>query len=228
MKLKYLIFTGALVVLTLFACQKEDSVAEPTCPECWDREMVCVDLQCECPEGSIENWFEAWAPYEDSIPYRKFCIEPTPYTFIGEFEPIACLDTFAITFPWEPLTQIDSLSTSGSGPMQTFLLKLEQPSKLLRGSSFPYSLRYNEVGELELDLRGLFPNTGGLYMRAKSCFEFDAEGNQIGNAGIHFEGVFIHPDTIRGQLLVGAWGTLEHLNGVQPLDLIRTVPYEED
>jgi|UPI0005922A47 hypothetical protein len=227
MKLKHLIFTGALVALTLFACKKEDPVAEPTCPECWDREMVCVDLQCECPEGSIENWFEAWGPLEDSMPPRKFCIEPNPKTFIAELEPIGCLDTFAFTFPQEPLTEIDSFSNQ-NGPGASTSFKVERPDRI-RPEEVNYTLFYNEEGALELYFFQFPPNAGGEQFRFENCTDFDANGERIGFAVPSFQGVFIHPDTIRGQLIFSGYGTFEYLDSLHvELDLIRTVPYEED
>jgi hypothetical protein len=49
--------------MSLQSCKKDNPVLmpepEPTYPECEEESMVCIDLQCECPEGTIVNWLEA-------------------------------------------------------------------------------------------------------------------------------------------------------------------------
>ena len=211
----------SLAIMSLSACEKEKT-GEPQCPECWDSDMLCIDLQCECPEGMIVNWFEAiLLGDEEGAPPKKFCIEPSPYTFIAEFEAVGCLDTFAIVFPWEPTTEIDS-SAVPNGPSQSFELEIERPTGNAR---LPYDLFYNEFDELEMIMSGMPANTNGVQIRAGACSEYDENGDQIGYAKPWFQGVFVHPDTIWGQLTYLANGTLAHLNDVEvPLDLIRTVP----
>lgn len=221
-----LIFLGFLICTTVFSCKEEPSVPQPECPECWDDDMACINLQCECEEGTIINWLEAWSPQDKVKAPRKFCIERSPYTFIAEFEAVGCLDTFAITFPWEPLTEIDPGDNS-NGPAITTSFRLEMPEKV-RKVDVDYTLFYNEIDSLELYFFRIPANTGGEDMGYEFCTDYDENGERIGRASRAFSGVFVHPDTIRGQLVHSGHGTLDYLDGLHtPIDLVRTVPYEQ-
>lgn len=138
---------------------------------------------------------------------------------------MGCVDTLAITFPWEPLTEL-APGDNGSGPGLATFFTLEEPGK---GSEVMYHLYYVAPDSLELYFFLFPPNYGGEQMMYQRCTEYNEDGERIGLVNRGFMGIFVHPDTIRGELFYFSGnGTLEHLEGSRtPVDFIRTVPYEE-
>jgi hypothetical protein len=206
---------------SLLGCNQEEPVAEPACPECEDYRAVCIAAACQCPEGYLEMWYRA-ALFANTIPPTLYCLAPDSLTFIANLPHNSCVDSFAIAFTSEPLAQ----TNLGSGP----------------SGFYAYSYTCRDPGG-----RILFVTTGVISSPTKmtswnfsfmtwtlrcSLLDFQADGQCFAESRAdedsrpsrgHFVGIFVHPDTIRGEL------TYFYRPDPEPrlmsLDLVRMLPY---
>ena len=216
-------------LLLAFAGCKDEPPATPDCPRCWDRDMICVDAQCDCPEESIETWLELRTSLtSNELEARKFCIMPSPKTFVAYVEPFECIDTFGLTFVEEPWT--DSPNEIGV-PTGTSLVS-EIPDEAGYGLSsqvlYIPPMTPDSLREIQIEL--LAPSRGELGV--DFCRDRAEDGSIAGYSRMVYKGIMVHPDTIKGRIEFrgnATGGTLSHLADevIVPVDLIRTIPYKE-
>jgi hypothetical protein len=214
-----------LIAITaiLLSCNKKQAAPDPTCPTCWDEKMECVDLACQCPEGSIETWLNLFKNSEKDNVFgksRKYCIKPNKLTFMAHFPRFECIDTFAITFLTEPLEVSDQTPV-----LATSQVKPEVPKSF---TALPPGLTIdpNDPNGTYVAIPSLYPTHGTSIF---GCLDLDLDGSIDGGIGrLSFRGNFTHKDTISGAILFeGAWGSKEHRDNyeLKGIKLIRTVPY---
>lgn len=213
-----------LFSLLLLACGKDDdAVEEPTCPTCWDEKMRCVAGNCECPEGAIEigqpnlEWHsEAYVPPSE----RKLCVMPDTLTFIARFPRFECFDTFAVTFPYEPL----EFDTPPHFPTGTPTVEYSRSQGNYSGFSRAFYSEKTPAGVFVFFSN--IPSSHGHLWISPGCWDFDEDFNTLGSGYADFQGYFVHKDTIAGDLVFVGSGTLQHLvNHRMPIQLVRTVPF---
>lgn len=208
-----------LVLLIAVSGCGDKSTEGPSCPQCWDEKMECVEGQCTCPEQSIMTWMELNTNPEQSQS-RPYCIIPDKLTFLAQIPDFGCIDTFAVTFLTEPLEMTEQT------PGLEYTSVLPEVPESWRALPPGLALEQREDAYPEVTISSLYPTKGSSYV---SCFDFDADGQLVGSiSNINFYGAFVHPDTIQGFLqLEDASGTLSDFDGLRMNDvkLVRTVPY---
>lgn len=211
------LFTLALLIAGLGCSDK--STEAPSCPQCWDEKMECVEGQCTCPEQFIVTWMELNTNPEQ-VQSRSYCIAPDKLTFLAQIPDFGCVDTFAITFLTEPLEVTEQT------PMLEYTSVIPEVPESWRALPPGLVLELRENAYPDVTISSLYPTKGSSYV---SCFDFDADGQLVGSiSNINFYGAFVHPDTIAGFLqLEDASGTLSNFDGQRMNDvkLVRTVPY---
>jgi hypothetical protein len=219
-----MIFLGALT--HLFSCKKK--VLSLTCPPCWDKNMICLEGACDCPDGYIPTWLNRTGlgigVAADSFP-KKFCIKPDRLTFMAHIPRFVCLDTFAVRFTVDPYEFPEKTLDIPTGVWVMPVLPSEVPH-LAPASSIRV---VSEAGQkfTEVSIYGLEP-TYGYTLRSGVCLELDNAGNEVGSTEMSFIGRVTHKDTISGYLeITGAGGTKRELYGkrLEDVKLIRTVPH---
>ena len=221
MKLKknVLLIGQILICCCLSSCDDEQAAAPP-CPECWDEKALCVESACECPEGAIEIRQYLFSSTKQAVGEDglKFCVIPDPLTFIARFPQFECYDTFALSFPLEPLEYGDwPHSPSGH------IIQVQIPDRFQQLGRLAFSMNEEEDNGLFVVIPKIPPNHGE---RIGGCLEYDDEGVRTGGITAEFQGYFTHKDTISGDLVFTGSGTMEHLSGHRlPIQLVRTVPY---
>lgn len=229
MKYSIIIFTLFSLFLAFAGC-KDEAPATPDCPRCWDRDMICVDAQCDCPEESIETWLELRTSLtSNELEARKFCIMPSPKTFVAYVEPFECIDTFGLTFAREPWT--DSPNEVGAPTGVSLVSEIPDEAGYNLGRQVLYIPPMTPDSLKEIHIHLLQPTIGELGITF--CRDRAEDGSITGGARMVYKGVFVHPDTIKGriefQVMEDANNTLEYLEDeiIEPVDLIRTIPYKE-
>jgi hypothetical protein len=204
---------------SLLGCNQEEPVAEPACPECEDYRAVCIAAACQCPEGYLEMWYRA-ALFPNTIPPTLYCLAPDSLTFIANLPHNSCVDSFAIAFTSEPLAQ----TNLGPGPSGFYAYSHMPRSRWTDPLRPTGAIFTNEEGDLEFffyDMYiALFPPG---FQADGQCFaESRADEDSRPSRG-HFVGIFVHPDTIRGELAYFYRPDPEPR--LMSLDLVRMLPY---
>ncbi|MCR9101625.1 MAG: hypothetical protein NXI25_16820 [bacterium] len=229
MKYNILIFTFSSLLLTFTSC-KDEAPSTPDCPRCWDRDMICVDAECDCPEESIETWLELRTSFtSNELEARKFCIMPSPKTFVAYVEPFACIDTFGLTFVEEPWTASPNEVGVPTGTSLVSEIPDDAEYSLTRQVLYIPPMTTDSLKEIHIQL--LQPTIGELGITF--CRDRAEDGSITGGARMVYKGVFVHPDTVKGriefQVLEDENNTMGYLENevIEPVNLIRTIPYEE-
>lgn len=211
--------------VSFYSCKKKNLSLD--CPPCWDKDMICVEGACDCPEGYITTWLNRTGlgigAAADSFP-RKFCIKPDRLVFIAHIPRFMCLDTFAVRFTVDPYEFTES-TYSPTGVWVVPVL----PSELPRLAPFSDIRVVEEAGLKITEVRifGLEP-TYGHATGAGVCSELDNAGNEMGAMETSFIGRVVHKDTISGYLeITGASGNKREFYGkrLEEVKLVRTTPY---
>ncbi|KGE87513.1 MAG: hypothetical protein ACE362_23930 [Phaeodactylibacter xiamenensis] len=228
MKYNFIIFTFSSLLLAFTGCKDEVPVT-PDCPRCWDRDMICADAECDCPEESIETWLELRTSFiSNELEARKFCIMPSSKTFVAYVEPFVCIDTFGLTFVEEPWTASPNEVGVPTGTSLVSEIPDDAEYSLTRQVLYIPPMTPDSLKEIHIHL--LQPTRGEL--GESVCRDWTEDGNIAGYTRMIYKGLMVHPDTIKGRIeFMGnaSGGTLSYLADevIEPVDLIRTIPYEE-
>lgn len=98
MKYNFIIFIFFLLLLVFIGC-KDEVLVIFDCLKCWDRDMICVDVECDCLEESIEIWLELRIFFiSNEFEVWKFCIMLLFKIFVVYVELFVCIDIFGLIF----------------------------------------------------------------------------------------------------------------------------------
>lgn len=211
-------------MLLLPSCNDEAPIAELECPECSDYRAVCIEASCQCPEGYLELWYRARL-FANTIPPTHYCLAPDSLTFLAHLPHNSCVDTFAVGFTAEPLG--DTILGSGVSTLYAYIHRpgTRYTSRSERGFSGVFT---NEAGELEFFYNFMDIATFPIdFLTDSECFAASRADEDAIPRGGSYVGIFVHEDTIRGQL-----DYLYQADSLAPaerifidVDLVRMQPY---
>jgi len=201
------------IVIAFTACKKKE--AEPECPPCWDSRAVCVDAECQCPEGSIEvdqsGMRVLWKPDSllDTPPQipQIYCLQPDPLAFLAEFDSLGCYRTMAVFFPVDPW-RFEEEWTSPFDPVPEPGL----PPNVQMSTGMWLTVEDKPEGKY-VKIENLIGTVG--WVLAYGCADMDFSQGEgffdaiTGGMSADFEGYMVNENTIEGELILKADGTYE-------------------
>ncbi len=210
-----IIFSIVISIVIVFnACKKEE--AELQCPPCWDSRSVCVDTECQCPEGSIEvdqsGMRGLWKPDSllDTPPQipQIYCLQPDPLAFLAEFDSLGCYRTMAVFFPVDPWRFEEEWTSPQLAPMA----KPGLPPNVRMSTSMWLTVEERPEGKY-VKIENLIGTVGWVF--TYGCRDMDfSKGNALddvitGGMSADFEGCMVDENTIEGELILKASGSYE-------------------
>ena len=198
-------------IIVFAACKKKE--AEPQCPECWDSRAVCVDAECQCPEGSIEidqtgMWSAGVSDSLRAITEQIYCLEAGPLAFLAEFDSVGCFRTMAVHFPADPWNFEEEWTSPFAPVVEPGLPPGANPI-----TSMWLTVEVRPEGRF-IKMENLLGSIG--YVTGNACLDFAPDGEEEdfneaikGSMSADFEGYMVDENTIEGELILKASGSYE-------------------